>query len=86
MNAYGVIRKISVGDIKEGITYKVGQKMLGGQLIIEQILQNLDIPVPNILYEVYVSENGSNNVRLWKQFLNVPVSLEFDISIAHEDN
>ena len=81
MNAIGIIRKISVGDIKEGITYKVGQSMMGGRLVIEQILQNIDILEPNLMFEVYVSEEGTNNVRLWKQFINVPVSLEYDISI-----
>jgi len=81
MNAIGIIRKISVGDIKEGITYKVGQSMMGGRLVIEQILQNIDISEPNLMFEVYVSEEGTNNVRLWKQFINVPVSLEYDISI-----
>jgi len=77
----GLIRKISIGDIKEGITYKVGQEMMGGRLTIEQILCNLDIPAPNVMYEVYVSERSADEVRLWKQFVNVPVSLEYDISI-----
>lgn len=85
MNAIGIIRKISIGDIKEGITYKVGQSMMRGELTIEQILQNLEVPAPNTLFEVYVSERNSDNVRLWKQFLNVPISLEYDISIEpHE--
>jgi len=84
MNALGIIRKISVGDIKEGITYKVGQSMMRGELIIEQILPNLDAPSPNIIFEVYVREAGSNNVRLWKQFINVPTSLEYDINIENE--
>jgi hypothetical protein len=86
MNANGIIRKISIGDIKEGITYKVGQEMLGGRLTIEQILRDLDVPEPNVQHNVYVSERGSANVRLWKEFINVPVSLEYDISIEDEDN
>jgi hypothetical protein len=84
MNATGIIRKISVGDIKEGITYKVGQSMMGGRLVIEGIIQNLETASPNLKYEVYVTESGSSEVRLWKQFINVPISLEYDISSEYE--
>ena len=85
MNAIGIIRKISVGDIKEGITYKVGQEMLGGRLVIEQILQDEFAFDPNIIFNVYVSERGSKSVRLWKQFVNQPVSIEYDISIERDE-
>ena len=83
MNAVGIIRKISVGDIKEGITYKLHQSMMGGRIYIEQILLDLEyLDKYGILkYNVYVSENGSNNVRLWKEFSNMPISIEYDISV-----
>ena len=81
MNAKGIIRKISIGDIKEGITYKLDQEMLGGRLRIEQILQDLEVHPSIVKFDVYVSERGSDEVRLWKEFRNVPVSVEYDISI-----
>jgi len=83
MNAIGIIRKISVGDIKEGITYKLHQPMMGGRLVIEQIMQDLTVHASNIKYDVYVSESGSDNVRIWKSFINEPVAVEYDISV-HE--
>jgi hypothetical protein len=86
MNSLGIIRKISIGDIKEGITYKVGQEMLGGRLIIEEIIRNLDVPESIIQYDVNVSQRGSNHVRLWKSFINVPTSVEYDISEARDED
>jgi hypothetical protein len=86
MNAKGIIRKISIGDIKEGITYKVDQEMLGGRIRIEQILQDLDVPPTNTKFDVYVSERGSDSVRLWKSFINVPTSIEYDISMEKNEN
>jgi len=32
-----IIRKITIGDLKQGLTYKVGQKMLGGSVEITAI-------------------------------------------------
>ena len=83
MNALGIIRKISIGDIKEGITYKTHQSMMGGRIYIEEILQDLEyIENHGILkYDIFVSESGSTNIRLWKSFSNVPVSIEYDISV-----
>lgn len=85
MNAVGIIRKISVGDIKEGITYKVGQSMMGGRLYIEQILQDIDYLATYGIskYDVYVSENDSD-LRIWKSFENQSVSVEYDIAIVNE--
>lgn len=85
MNAEGIIRKISIGDIKEGITYKVGQEMLGGRIIIEQILRNIDDP-DIIQFDVYVSERNSDNIRLWKSFFNEPTAIEYDISIETDES
>jgi len=83
MNVEGIIRKISVGDIKEGITYKVGQNMMGGRLLIEQITHDVDYLIEYGIdkYDVYVSENSSDNVRIWKSFKQMSVSVEYDISI-----
>jgi len=83
METLGIIRKISVGDIKEGITYKVGQQMLGGRILIEQILKDYEALGQHGIntYHIYVSENGSDVVRIWKTFEDMPVSVEYDISI-----
>jgi len=85
MNAVGIIRKISVGDIKEGITYKVGQSMMGGRIYIEQILHDVDYLAQFGIskYDVYVSENDGD-IRIWKSFENGQISVEYDIAIVHE--
>ena len=85
MNAPGIIRKISIGDIKEGITYKLHQNMMGGRIFIEEILQDFDYLLRFGIekFDILVSENGSKNVRIWKSFKNVPNSIEYDISV-HE--
>jgi hypothetical protein len=86
MEAQGIIRKISIGDLKEGITFVVGQSMLKGRLVVEQIIHDTDylIEYGVLKYDVYVSESGSNNVRIWKTFQNGQISVEYDISIADE--
>lgn len=85
MNIAGIIRKISIGDIKEGITYKVGQSMLGGKLMIEQILRDTDTFPSLPKYDIYVTEYGSNNVRLWKEFIGQPTSIEYDINVDSDE-
>lgn len=79
MEAKGIIRKISVGDIKEGITYKLHQPQLGGRLVIASIERDLEDMTVN-RYEVYVFEEGSEHARLWKSFEDMPVAIEYDIS------
>ena len=83
MEAQGIIRKISIGDLKEGITYVVGQKMMRGELLLEQILHDVDY-LANFginKYDVYVSEVGTDNVHVWKSFMNGQISVEYDINI-----
>ena len=36
----GIIRKITIGDIKDGITYVVGQPIMRGQAKITAIVQD----------------------------------------------
>jgi len=88
MNAQGIIRKISIGDIKEGITYKVGQRMMGDRILIEQILPNLEAleSMGVVQYDIYVSEKDSDSVRLWKSFIGVPTSIEYDISLEADES
>jgi hypothetical protein len=86
MRAQGIIRKINIGDIKDGMTYKVGQEMMGGRLMIKTIMYDTDtqLNTGDRKYDVYVMERGSDNVRLWKSFINVPTSIEYDISIEKD--
>ncbi len=35
-----IIRKITIGDMKEGLTYVVGQTMMRGQLEVTAIIQD----------------------------------------------
>ena len=35
-----IIRKITIGDLKQGLTYQVGQRMLGGSLRVTAIIQD----------------------------------------------
>jgi len=86
MEAQGIIRKISIGDLKEGITYVVGQPMLRGKLEVEQILHDSDYLIEYGInkYDMYVSEMGTDIVRIWKSFMNGQISIEYEISIENE--
>jgi len=86
MEVQGIIRKISIGDLKEGITYVVGQSMLQGRLKIVQILHDTDwlSKFGVNKYDIYVTENRSPNIRVWKSFMNGQISVEYDISIENE--
>jgi len=83
MEAQGIIRKISIGDLKTGITYVVGQKMMRGELTIEQILHDTEYLSEFGInkYDVYVSETEGDHVHVWKSFMNGQISVEYDISI-----
>lgn len=90
MEAQGIIRKISIGDIKEGITYKVGQEMLGGRITIESIVKDMEYLTKYGIskYDVYVSRSDNPlHVRIWKSFEGVPVSVEYDLEEeSHESS
>ena len=81
MEAKGIIRKISIGDIKEGITYKVGQEMMGGRILIESIVKDVESLLRFGInkYDIFVSKSGSDHARLWKSFENMSCSVEYDI-------
>jgi len=87
MQAEGIIRKIIIGDIKEGMTYKVGQQFYAGkQLTVRGISYDVETQfnTGDRKYDVLVSEEGSSLIRLWKSFINVPTSVEYDISIERD--
>ena len=82
MEAQGIIRKISIGDLKEGLTYVVGQKMKVGEVV--QVLHDTMYLVEYGInkYDVYV--RADENIRLWKSFMNGQISVEYDIAVRYE--
>jgi hypothetical protein len=81
MIAEGLIRKISVGDLKTGITYVVGQEMMGGRLTIVEI--KLDVDGSEELgmakHDVFVNKKGFPHARIWKSIQGMPIVVEYDI-------
>jgi len=86
MEAQGIIRKISIGDLKEGLTYVVGQAQNRGRMTIVQILHDTEYLADHGInkYDVYVQEEGSDDVRVWKSFMNGQITVEYDIRIGNE--
>ena len=70
-----LIRKISVGpDYKDAMHYSVGQFVLKGSHTIEGIKLNDDGA-----YQVWIC-NNRDEVVLWKEYKNMPVSVELSIN------
>ena len=86
MEAQGIIRKISIGDLKEGLTYVVGQSQNRGRMEIVQILHDTaylaDFGINK--YDVYVQKNGADVVMVWKSFMNGQITVEYDIDAGDE--
>ena len=76
----GIIRKISIGDVKTGITYKKGQTMFGDTIRVMEILHNDDyrINTGKIRYDIFIKKTDCEYIRLWKSFIDVPVAVEYD--------
>ena len=76
-----IIRKITIGDLKQGLTYKVGQKMLGGAVEITAIIQDEAswYKPQQVVYDVYIKSNGDKFSRPWKRFFDQPTAIEFDV-------
>lgn len=70
------IKKIVVGpDIKDGMHYGVGQIVSKGANEIVQIKKERER-----VYQVRVkSTDGSDEVKLWREFEHMPVSIEYNI-------
>ena len=79
----GIIRKISVGDVKTGITYKKNQMMFGDTIQVIAILHNDDfrINTGKTRYDVFIKKNDCEYIRLWKSFIDVPVAVEYDVEV-----
>jgi hypothetical protein len=68
------IRKISIGaDYKNAMHYIVGQYVLGGNYVIEEIVEYDDS------FGVMVKSDGI--ILEWKRFKNVPAVIEYNIDM-----
>jgi hypothetical protein len=68
------IRKLSIGsDYKNAMHYIVGQDVLGGSYVIEQIVEYEDG------WGVLIKSDGI--ILEWKKFVNVPVTIEYNINL-----
>tara|TARA_R100000008_G_C3583329_1_gene170221 strand:+ start:1510 stop:1794 length:285 start_codon:yes stop_codon:yes gene_type:complete len=76
-----IIRKITIGDLKQGLTYKVGQLMNAGNIEITAIIQDEAAWYKHqqVVYDVYVKAKGDEFSRPWKRFFDQPTAIEFDI-------
>jgi hypothetical protein len=69
------IRKISVGnDYKNAMNYLVGQPVLKGEYVIEEIQNSKDV------IKIWIRNNEKNEIVCWKSFnKNMPISFEYNI-------
>ena len=81
-----IIRKITIGDLKQGLTYQVGQKMLGGSLEVTAIIQDEAAWYKHqqVVYDVYIKKIDEEFSRPWKRFFDQPTAIEFDIKEREE--
>ena len=81
----GIIRKILIGDIKNGITYVVGQPIMRGQAKISAIVQDemYFIRYKMLKFNVYIKREGSETSELWKAFFEL-TGVEYNIDYKDE--
>jgi len=81
----GIIRKIVIGDIKNGITYVVGQPIMRGQAKISAIVQDemYFIRYKMLKFNVYIKREGSETSELWKAFFEL-TGVEYNIDYKDE--
>jgi|TARA_R110002167_G_scaffold253027_3_gene459384 hypothetical protein len=72
------IRKIAVGpDYKGGaMHYVVGQEVLKGTYVIHLIRYDHN----EDSFKIWIESAYKKEVMLWKQFVNMPVSVEYNIN------
>jgi hypothetical protein len=83
-----LIRKITKGDFKQGLSYAIGQKMktpAGDIEVVDIIIDSQwQETYGKIRYNVYVEID--NMIRIWKSFPEHDVTLEYDLSIETYGN
>tara|TARA_R100001443_G_scaffold113298_1_gene127762 strand:+ start:1086 stop:1367 length:282 start_codon:yes stop_codon:yes gene_type:complete len=78
----GLIRKLTIGDLKTGMNYIVGQTVMGGSAKITDIIEDeaYFMQYNLIRYNVYVKRFDDGFTYLWKDFKNQPVAIEYNLN------
>ena len=78
----GLIRKLTIGDLKNGMNYLVGQPVMGGNAKITDIIEDeAYFREYNIIrYNVYVKKLSDGYIYLWKDFKQQPIAIEYNIN------
>jgi|TARA_Y100001938_G_C7850535_1_gene310580 hypothetical protein len=81
----GIIRKITVGDIKDGITYVVGQPIMRGQAKITAIVQDdMYFYKYNMLkFNVFIKMENEEESEMWKSFFKI-TGVEYNLDYKEE--
>jgi len=81
----GLIRKIVVGDIKEGITYVVGQPIMRGKAKITAIVQDdlYFIKYKMLKFNVFIQMENKDESELWKSFFDL-TGIEYNLEYTEE--
>ena len=81
----GIIRKIVIGDIKNGITYVVCQPIMRGQAKISAIVQDemYFIRYKMLKFNIYIKMEGSETSELWKAFFEL-TGVEYNLDYKEE--
>ena len=82
-----IIRKITIGDLKKGLTYQVGQKMLGGSLEVTAIIQDEAAWYKHqqVVYDVYIKKDDEEFSRPWKRFFSQPTAIEYNTAVLEDE-
>jgi len=81
-----IIRKITIsrGDLKDGISYVVGNTILRGELKIESIVRDdfYHEEFGEVCYSIFCSKTANPNESFkWKDLFGQPMVIEYDINI-----
>lgn len=81
----GIIRKIVIGDIKNGITYVVGQPIMRGKAKISAIVQDemYFIRYKMLKFNIYIKMEGSETSELWKAFFEL-TGVEYNLDYKED--
>ena len=77
----GLIRKITIGDLKTGMSYVVGQPVMGGNATITGIIEDEAYfsKFKILRYNVYIRKNNGFDY-LWKDFKHQPIAVEYNVN------
>ena len=81
----GIIRKVTVGDIKDGITYVVGQPIMRGKATITAIVQDdMYFYKYNMLkFNVFIRMENEEDSEMWKSFYKI-TGVEYNLDYKEE--